>query len=122
MLIAGAKGERPAKSSKEDSERPRPAQDSGSEVEVTQAALKASVMEPATVNDQPVVKVDALTITPSSRWEEVQESLQGSLSHPVAFNREPNTNATNPFGATLFWNYDDFIFEVRVFRTILSAT
>ena len=39
-------------------------------------------------------------------------ALGPALGDPVAFNRAPNTNATNPFGATLFYGFDDLIFEV----------
>jgi hypothetical protein len=38
--------------------------------------------------------------------------LGAALDDPVAFNRAPNTNTTNPFGATLFYNFEDLVFEV----------
>jgi hypothetical protein len=52
-------------------------------------------------------------VTPATRLAELTAALGAdALGEPVAFNRAPNLNTTNPFGATLFYGYQDLIFEV----------
>lgn len=60
-------------------------------------------------------------VTAESKWCDVQ-GLLGAAGAPVAFNRAPSTNTTNPFGATLFFGYDGLIFEVATGGHISSVT
>lgn len=58
-------------------------------------------------------------VTPETKWDEVQQRAGPECSRPVVFNRAPTANTTNPFGATLFWNIQGFIFEVSVITCIV---
>eukprot|EP00053_Salpingoeca_punica_P014241 m.129434 g.129434 ORF g.129434 m.129434 type:complete len:580 (+) comp16405_c0_seq6:379-2118(+) len=51
-------------------------------------------------------------ITPMTKWSDVQRELGSQCGKPVAFNRAPAANSSNPFGATLFWGLQDMVFEV----------
>jgi len=60
----------------------------------------------------------ALTVTPYTKWNQVQEYLCSTSSstsssrQPVILNRASTTNTTNPFGATFCYGVQDIIFEI----------
>jgi len=63
------------------------------------------------------VKKTSYTITPDSKWSEIQQVL-GSPGKPVVHNKGSNAN---PFGPTLFYGYKGIIFEVMQNNYIASV-
>ncbi len=53
-----------------------------------------------------------LTVTPSTKWSEVQDYLTTPTDKPVVLNRSSSTNSVNPFGSTYCYGFQNFIFEV----------
>ncbi|KAK3735198.1 hypothetical protein QZH41_017952, partial [Actinostola sp. cb2023] len=51
-----------------------------------------------------------LVVTPSSKWDSVQDYLGKPLEAPVVLNRASSTNTTNPFGSTFCYNLQQMIF------------
>ncbi|KAK2722518.1 hypothetical protein QYM36_002905 [Artemia franciscana] len=52
-----------------------------------------------------------LTITAVTKWNEIADKLKPS-DKPIILNRVSTPNATNPFGSTYCFGYQDIIFEV----------
>ncbi|GBP08839.1 UPF0183 protein CG7083 [Eumeta japonica] len=60
-------------------------------------------------------------VTAYSKWECVAGALR-PRDRPVVLNRASSTNATNPFGSTFCYGYQDIIFEVMSNNYIASIT
>eukprot|EP00039_Didymoeca_costata_P005757 m.84350 g.84350 ORF g.84350 m.84350 type:complete len:435 (+) comp12961_c0_seq1:425-1729(+) len=65
---------------------------------------------------------DNMMIKPTTHWLRVEQFLSTSSPPHVAFNREPTTNATNPYGATRLFYFRHFIFEVMANDSIATVT
>ncbi|XP_064391487.1 phagosome assembly factor 1-like [Halichondria panicea] len=63
-----------------------------------------------------------LTVTPSTKWSEVQDYLTTPTDKPVVLNRSSSTNSVNPFGSTYCYGFQNFIFEVMRNQHIPSVT
>ena len=61
-------------------------------------------------------------ITFSLQWEGIHEYILGPESRPVVLNRSSSVNATNVFGSTYCYGYQDMIFEVMPNGHIASVT
>ena len=56
------------------------------------------------------------------QWEGIHEYILGPESRPVVLNRSSSVNATNVFGSTYCYGYQDMIFEVMPNGHIASVT
>lgn len=63
-----------------------------------------------------------LSITPYTKWAEVQDFLTRPADKPVILNRTSSTNSSNPFGPTHCYGYQNLIFEVMRNSHISSVT
>lgn len=63
-----------------------------------------------------------LTVTPSTKWSDVQIFLTRPTDKPVVLNRSSSTNSSNPFGSTYCYGYQNMIFEVMRNNYIASLT
>ncbi|CAL1272841.1 unnamed protein product [Larinioides sclopetarius] len=61
-------------------------------------------------------------ITAFTKWDEMEELLKKPLERPVVLNRASTHNATNPFGSTCCYGYQDIIFEVMPNKHLASVT
>ena len=82
--------------------------------ETTQGVTGAVVAGKAAASDSSTAaaKAPSLTVTPYTKWNQVQEYLSSSSRHPVILNRASTTNTTNPFGATFCYGVQDIVFEI----------
>eukprot|EP00729_Bicosta_minor_P011177 gene11177-31503_t len=69
---------------------------------------------------------DSVEVTPCCEWAQLEEMLgSGStqaLGQPVAFNREPAANCTNPYGATALMGTDACVFEIMPNSHVATVT
>ncbi|GFR23583.1 UPF0183 protein C16orf70 homolog [Trichonephila clavata] len=61
-------------------------------------------------------------ITAFTKWDTMEEELKKPLERPVVLNRASTHNATNPFGSTCCYGYQDIIFEVMPNKHLASIT
>ncbi|GIX90612.1 UPF0183 protein C16orf70 homolog [Caerostris extrusa] len=61
-------------------------------------------------------------ITAFTKWDTMEEQLKKPLERPVVLNRTSTHNATNPFGSTCCYGYQDIIFEVMPNKHLASVT
>ncbi|KFM58628.1 UPF0183 protein C16orf70 homolog [Stegodyphus dumicola] len=61
-------------------------------------------------------------ITAFTKWDTMEEHLKKPLERPVVLNRASTHNATNPFGSTCCYGYQDIIFEVMPNNHLASVT
>lgn len=66
--------------------------------------------------------MSSIMVTPITPWNFVEDCLPKGTGRPVAFNREPSTNATNPFGPTQLYHLRQIIFEVMMNGSIAAVT
>eukprot|EP00050_Salpingoeca_kvevrii_P006959 m.292890 g.292890 ORF g.292890 m.292890 type:complete len:447 (-) comp12690_c0_seq1:205-1545(-) len=67
-------------------------------------------------------RADTFSVHPGTKWTEVRQRLGSILKNPVVFHREPSANTSDPFGETMFWAFEELIFEVIPSGYIASVT
>ncbi|XP_055354853.1 phagosome assembly factor 1-like [Paramacrobiotus metropolitanus] len=67
-------------------------------------------------------QTEPMTVTAFSKWDEIHTYILGPESRPIVLNRISSVNATNPFGPTYCYGYQDMIFEVMPNGHIASIT
>ncbi len=72
----------------------------------------SSLLPPSPLPPLPDSQPSQLTVTPSTKWSEVQDYLTTPTDKPVVLNRSSSTNSVNPFGSTYCYGFQNFIFEV----------
>ncbi|OQV17748.1 UPF0183 protein C16orf70-like protein [Hypsibius exemplaris] len=67
-------------------------------------------------------QTEPMIVHAASKWEGIHEYILGPESRPIVLNRSSSFNATNPFGPTYCYGYQDMIFEVMMNGHIASVT
>eukprot|EP00054_Salpingoeca_dolichothecata_P011192 m.62214 g.62214 ORF g.62214 m.62214 type:complete len:295 (-) comp19346_c0_seq1:44-928(-) len=83
---------------------------------------RPSVLTSSSLRHESEPNKPTFEVTADSQWEEIQAHTSDACGQPVAFQRAPAANTTNPFGATLFWGFRNLIFEVMGNGHLASVT
>ncbi|XP_042896720.1 phagosome assembly factor 1 isoform X2 [Parasteatoda tepidariorum] len=86
--------------------------------------LPIEVKPPSESEDMTLIDVSEKKhiITAFTKWDTMEEHLKKPLERPVVLNRASTHNATNPFGSTCCYGYQDIIFEVMPNNHLASVT